>query len=448
MDINATITLTFGTGSLDAYGTDTTEGLVGPTVGLEHLQAIAVRFPEQASLLTIDLVQYGGETNGHVLILKDMFRDQIYHPDAIFNLFYYQLPWDTRVYDRYKRMCNNVSRFKTNARQISIDAPFSTLQPIRLVSPTGTLDLFSGRDDEPIELSVPSVDNVNPLNYMTRTQYNTTKIPCLEELIQQITSWMPEYKFYCEGNAYPTGGYIGYHGDNERSFIVGGRYGATMPIQWQVFCKSKPLGEPIRLDLPHGCFYVMDTVAAGTYIKKSVPYIKHCAGHPPGIKMADPHPLSPMPSQPIQFSEVEMLTEGWCDFRPVLQQQLLGLKPKTARIARVSSATKSPSPDYDSMEAVHPIILQVTNLVASRKVAIKDVWLKEGNYYLGTDVAREVTIVSNKRRKVTFEDMTFTAVQNQWTGFSIPKGAAGRIQLSAAGKDDKTKRHTFSVSVA
>ena len=427
MDINeTTITLTFGTGSLDTAGAGPAEGKVGPDVGLECLQTVAAQYPDQASLLTIDLVQYGGEVNGHILILRDMFQEESYHPDTIFNLFYHQLSWDSRVYDRYKRMCNNVSRLKTNARQEGIDAPFSALQPIRLRAPDDTTrDLFTEPGREVIELKVESLE-VDPVEYMTRTHYNASRIPCLDALMTRISTWMPGYPFYCECNAYPPGGHIGYHGDSERSFVIGGRYGATMPIQWQVFCKSKPLGDPIRLDLPHGCIYLMDTVAAGTYIKKSVPYIKHCAGHPPGVELAPPHPMSPPPGPEIKYQEVEMISEGWYDPRPVLKDQLARLKIKAPPKPKVVTE------DY-IINSASPYFLCLTDLVSSRKVGIKNFWLEGGNYMIASEVHREVTIMCNKRRKVRFEDITFTAT-NEWHRFSIPEGGGARIHLSPAGK--------------
>ena len=58
---------------------------------------------------------------------------------------------------------------------------------------------------------------------------------------------------------------IGWHGDAERRVVVGVRLGASaaMPLKFQWFQQSSPLGDVLSLDLQHGDMYVMSDKAVG-----------------------------------------------------------------------------------------------------------------------------------------------------------------------------------------
>lgn len=85
----------------------------------------------------------------------------------------------------------------------------------------------------------------------------------------------------CEGNKYydlnKCG--IGYHGDTERVKVIGIRLGETMPIHFNWFYKSKPIGETFKLNLNNGDGYFMSEKAVGMDWKKKNSYtLRHAAG--------------------------------------------------------------------------------------------------------------------------------------------------------------------------
>jgi hypothetical protein len=90
-----------------------------------------------------------------------------------------------------------------------------------------------------------------------------------------------EESLECEGNYYyditKTG--IGFHGDAERRKVIGIRLGATLPLHYQWFYKSNPIGDRIKFELNDGDIYVMSDKAVGfDWKKKNVPTLRHAAG--------------------------------------------------------------------------------------------------------------------------------------------------------------------------
>jgi hypothetical protein len=88
-------------------------------------------------------------------------------------------------------------------------------------------------------------------------------------------------KLYCEGNYYfdikKCG--IGFHGDSERRIVIGIRLGDTIPLHYQWFYRSKPIGKRIKFDLNDGDIYFMCKKAVGTDWKRKVfPTLRHAAG--------------------------------------------------------------------------------------------------------------------------------------------------------------------------
>lgn len=84
-----------------------------------------------------------------------------------------------------------------------------------------------------------------------------------------------------EGNYYwdvsKTG--ISMHIDYERKKVIGVRVGNSMPLFFQWFLNSKPVGTKFSIDLDGGDLYVMSEVAKGiTWNKKDVYTLRHAAG--------------------------------------------------------------------------------------------------------------------------------------------------------------------------
>lgn len=90
---------------------------------------------------------------------------------------------------------------------------------------------------------------------------------------------------YAESNLYPNvesakvG--IGFHGDTERSIVVGVRIGkAQLPLRFQWYKNSDAISDEHVLELAHGDMYVMSWEATGqNWLKtKTVPVLRHGVG--------------------------------------------------------------------------------------------------------------------------------------------------------------------------
>ena len=84
-----------------------------------------------------------------------------------------------------------------------------------------------------------------------------------------------------EANYYanPLKNYIGYHGDSERRIVIAYRLGAEMPLHYQWFHQSEPIGHRIELSIRHGDIYVMGEKAVGfDWKKKKIYTLRHAAG--------------------------------------------------------------------------------------------------------------------------------------------------------------------------
>lgn len=88
-------------------------------------------------------------------------------------------------------------------------------------------------------------------------------------------------KLYCEGNYYfdiSTCG-IGFHGDGERRIVIGVRLGEMIPLHYQWFFRSRPIGKRIKFEFGDGDIYIMSKKAVGTdWKRKTIPTLRHAAG--------------------------------------------------------------------------------------------------------------------------------------------------------------------------
>ena len=72
---------------------------------------------------------------------------------------------------------------------------------------------------------------------------------------------------------------IGFHGDAERRKVFAMRIGASMPLYYQWFQESKPVGERIKIEMGDGDMYIMSEKAVGfDWMKKKVPPLRHATG--------------------------------------------------------------------------------------------------------------------------------------------------------------------------
>ena len=72
---------------------------------------------------------------------------------------------------------------------------------------------------------------------------------------------------------------IGYHGDTERKITIGVRVGAAMPMCYQWFYKGKAVGKNLKIMIPGGGLYAMSQKSVGSdWRKSSLLTLRHSAG--------------------------------------------------------------------------------------------------------------------------------------------------------------------------
>lgn len=69
---------------------------------------------------------------------------------------------------------------------------------------------------------------------------------------------------------------IGFHCDSERTFTLACRFGSTMNIKWAAFNGAAYLEKMLERELPEGCIYVMNKLAAGRSTRGF--HLRHAAG--------------------------------------------------------------------------------------------------------------------------------------------------------------------------
>lgn len=84
-----------------------------------------------------------------------------------------------------------------------------------------------------------------------------------------------------EGNYYyePKKCGIGFHGDGERRVVVAVRLGEPIPLEFQWYLNSRPIGARVRVALGPGDLYAMSEKAVGRdWRRPSTPTLRHAAG--------------------------------------------------------------------------------------------------------------------------------------------------------------------------
>lgn len=118
----------------------------------------------------------------------------------------------------------------------------------------------------------------------TIVSYND--IPKLKKLRKELmkVSGFDNVGFEVEGNYYydvnKTG--IGFHGDSERKRVIGVNLSdenVTRILRFKWYQNSKPISEPIDIQLKHGDMYIMSEYATGYNWKlRTIPTLRHSAG--------------------------------------------------------------------------------------------------------------------------------------------------------------------------
>lgn len=106
-------------------------------------------------------------------------------------------------------------------------------------------------------------------------------VPLTQKVREKVAEWLDDGLLNAEANYYydvsKCG--IGYHGDRERRKVVAMRLGASMPLYYQWFQMSKPVGDRVRVDLEDGDMYVMSEKAVGCdWLQKIKGTLRHATG--------------------------------------------------------------------------------------------------------------------------------------------------------------------------
>lgn len=111
--------------------------------------------------------------------------------------------------------------------------------------------------------------------------FSDFKIPYTLTLRNFLNDILDEKDLLCEANYYydVRKTYIGFHGDTERSKVIGVRFGASMPLYFQWFYQNQTIGHLCYVILNHGDIYIMSSKAVGNDWKRSsIHTLRHAAG--------------------------------------------------------------------------------------------------------------------------------------------------------------------------
>ena len=108
-------------------------------------------------------------------------------------------------------------------------------------------------------------------------------IPITRSLKDKLSIFGKEFEgLYAEGNFYydVKKCYIGYHGDTERSKVIGVRLGEDFPLHFRWYCNGKETPYEATIPLSGGDIYIMSEKATGNDWKKRSERwtLRHAAG--------------------------------------------------------------------------------------------------------------------------------------------------------------------------
>lgn len=115
-----------------------------------------------------------------------------------------------------------------------------------------------------------SIINFNDVKKLEKIR---NKLP--ELLGNKAKNLFAELNYYYNNKAY-----IGWHGDTERSRVVGLRLGSPFSLMYNWYQMGNPIGEKCELELYSGDFYIMSHKAVGTdWKKRKICTLRHAAGN-------------------------------------------------------------------------------------------------------------------------------------------------------------------------
>ena len=253
----STITITFGDQALTHIGMEKKGKIKNKGFNIDELLEAKSKFEENGAICEIILLndylpdKYINSNNiekASVLIIRNgvnvLLKETNKNADNMFNE-QYKLDPDTKYYDtRRKKVLNKRARFNLCFGNVGQDSDFENKK--------GTIISYN---DVPL---TKKVQNELP-NYLGDKAKNLPS----------------EGNYYFNINKCG----IGFHGDAERKVVIATRLGATIPLHYQWYTKSNPIGKRVELNINHGDIYVMSEKATGyDWKKRSLITLRHAAG--------------------------------------------------------------------------------------------------------------------------------------------------------------------------
>lgn len=252
---NQTITLTFCEAGenhhgMEIIGNKLTEGLTR-----DNLEDIAEDFDDTEIIdmsyrnqRTPESIQYNGDVKGSILIIRNGLKQLGLSSTDLWNE-QMSIDYDKKAYMR-GRVVNKRARWNLLFADYSQTPDYENKK--------GTIWNFS---------DLPELDSLR--DRLTET------IGKHGPLSSDTRNLIAESNYYYDNKKC----YIGYHGDTERSVVIGVRLGDTFPLFYQWYYRSKPVSEEVRIDLNDGDIYIMDHKAVGTdWRRRIIPTLRHRAG--------------------------------------------------------------------------------------------------------------------------------------------------------------------------
>lgn len=265
----STITLTFAESGENGVGQEIIGTKCASGYSLEDLQAVQALYPDRSVIYDLrnlrpDLVL----EPAYLLVVKSAFEeaDECYRR-LVNDEAHYGVEWDKKKFMR-GQVKNSQARYNLLFDDLG---NLNTGVPSYIRSMTNIVYDSHGN----IIKRLPNYEQKEG------TIYNYNYFPEMRSIVSKISSFPNVGKPIIEANYYydvsKTG--IGFHGDTERSKVIGLRLGNDFPIHFQWYHRSEPISNPFVFNLSHGDMYMMSEKTVGTDWRSSSKYtLRHAAG--------------------------------------------------------------------------------------------------------------------------------------------------------------------------
>ena len=244
---NQAICLTFGEQSENHVGMKINgEGLANSGFSIEELEQIKTNLRVDSELYRLDeMVDEEGLEPASILIIRNGLEKLVGENPEKMMEEQLSFEWDKKYWDnRRSKVLNKHARYNVCFGEKSVEPKFEEKQ--------GTIIGFD-------------------------------RVPILNKLKENLGEFFGDKarNLEVEGNLYynvkKCG--IGFHGDGERKRVIACSLGATRPIHWQWYHRSKPIGDRLKFEIGAGDIYIMSEKASGyDWKRRSLKTLRHAAG--------------------------------------------------------------------------------------------------------------------------------------------------------------------------